>query len=281
MRVRTLIALAGLTAAALAGCGDDEATIIAKEGPKANDVVLSVAHSGGFIAPSATFSETPSAVVYGDGTTLQPGAMIEIYPGPAYVPLHEGKLTQDVIDGLLEQAQEQELDLTGEPVDAGQPPVADAPDTVLVIRTPDGKVVTHSANALGMDVGGAETMTEQQQDARRRMQEMVSAIESAVSDVASDEFVPDGYRLRATGADPAQFGGTADGEPEPRIKPWPVAGVDLAAAAECLAVTGADADGVRDTMKQADQLTFFTSAGTTYQVVIRPLLPDEDGCPTS
>ena len=35
---------------------------------------------------------------------------------------------------------------------------------------------------------------------------------------------------------------------------------------------------VTDTMTKANQLTFFTEAGKTYQVLARPLLPDETGC---
>ena len=31
-------------------------------------------------------------------------------------------------------------------------------------------------------------------------------------------------------------------------------------------------------MTKANQLTFFTEAGITYQVLARPLLPDETGC---
>jgi hypothetical protein len=32
---------------------------------------------------------------------------------------------------------------------------------------------------------------------------------------------------------------------------------------------------------ETNQLTFFTAAGGSYRVTIRPLLPDEAGCPAA
>lgn len=277
MRMRSLL-VAGLAAMALVACGSDSSTIVADDtghGPGPHDVVFRVEYSGGFVSPDMTFGQTPSAAVYGDGTTLVPGAMIEIYPGPAYVPLQRGSMTDAEIERLLALAEK--LELTGSSVDAGQPPVADAPDTVVSIRTRTGRVVEHRANALGMDAGGAGTLTDAQQDARRRLQQFVTEVETAAGAVASEEFVPDGYLLRASPAAPAAQ--PDSGGPEPRIKPWPVDAVDLSAASECLAVTGDAATDVRTTMRQADQLTFFTQDDESYRVVVRPLLPDETACP--
>lgn len=265
-----------LSAVVVAACGSDHSTIVADErGPGAHDVVFRVEQRGGFVSPESTFGRTPSVAVYGDGTTLVPGAMIEIYPGPAYVPLQRGSITGREIERLVDLADE--LDLTGASVDAGQPPVADAPDTVVTVRTRAGRLVEHRANALGMDAGGSGALTSAQQDARRRLQRLVAELESAAGAVGSEEYVPDGYLLRARPAEPAAV--PQPGEPKPRVKPWPVASVDLAAATDCLAVTGGPADDVRTTMRQADQLTFFTQGGQSYRVVVRPLLPDEDGCP--
>ena len=69
------------------------------------------------------------------------------------------------------------------------------------------------------------------------------------------------------------------GEPQPTVWHWPIDGVDLAGAQECLAVEGADADAVGALVAQANQLTRFEQAGVTYHVVVRPVLPDEPGCP--
>jgi hypothetical protein len=60
--------------------------------------------------------------------------------------------------------------------------------------------------------------------------------------------------------------------------PWPVTTLPLASIGECTAVTGDVASQVTHTMSNANQLTYFTDAGKTYQVLVRPLVPDETGC---
>lgn len=73
--------------------------------------------------------------------------------------------------------------------------------------------------------------------------------------------------------------GTVPGEPRPRLWAWPIEEVDLAAVGQCLVVEGDVADAVGALFSQADQLTRFEQAGVAYAVVVRPLLPDEPGCP--
>ena len=63
-------------------------------------------------------------------------------------------------------------------------------------------------------------------------------------------------------------------EVEPTIVEWPAAAPSLADATECLAVP---ADQVGDVLADANQLTFFTSDGATYQIAAKPQLPG-DGC---
>ena len=83
-----------------------------------------------------------------------------------------------------------------------------------------------------------------------------------------------GWRLRATVTDQLPTG-----EPAPTVVPWPVTSVPLATVGECSAVIDpATVTQVTDTLTKANQLTFFTEAGITYQVLARPLLPDESGC---
>jgi hypothetical protein len=57
---------------------------------------------------------------------------------------------------------------------------------------------------------------------------------------------------------------------EPTVVDWPAdAGVRLADAATCTVVP---ADGVGDALAAANQLTFFTDADVTYQVLAKPIL---------
>lgn len=47
---------------------------------------VSIEMGGGFVPRGFDFRAPPSAVIYDDGTTLAPGAVIAIYPGPAVLP---------------------------------------------------------------------------------------------------------------------------------------------------------------------------------------------------
>jgi hypothetical protein len=264
---------------AAAACGDDDEPVTSGGGrPTGGDeVVIRVEQLGGFVTPEMLFARTPSVTVYGDGTVLVPGAHIEIYPGPAYVPLQRGTLSGRDVDDLLALAEE--LELRGEPVDAGTPPVADAPATRITIDDGD-RVTVHEAEALGFHEG-VDALTDDQLDARERLERFVDEVSGRATEVADTEHVPDTFVLRAEEADPSAVAGD-DGpadEPGPRVTPWPVADVDLSAARTCLEAEGEQAEEVRSVMTDADQLTFFTQDDRTWRVAVRPVLPDEDGCP--
>jgi hypothetical protein len=62
------------------------------------------------------------------------------------------------------------------------------------------------------------------------------------------------------------------------VLPWPVEGVALADAAECVAVDGDGAATLVATLADANALTMFEQDGVTYTVWFRPLLPHESGC---
>jgi hypothetical protein len=78
------------------------------------------------------------------------------------------------------------------------------------------------------------------------------------------------------------------GEPELPQQPveWPVAGsletfgepIDVPEDARCGVVSGEDLAGVLGAAATANQLTPWTSDGAEYQLIFRPLLPDEHGC---
>jgi len=68
-------------------------------------------------------------------------------------------------------------------------------------------------------------------------------------------------------------------EPQPVLWAWPIAEVDLGGAADCLAVEGEVAAEVGSRFALANQLTRFEQGGVAYHVVVRPVLPDEPGCP--
>ena len=240
-----------------------------------SSLVVRVDLTGGFVPVETIFTNLPVVSVYGDGSVITSGPQIMIYPGPVVPNLLVRKLDAAGMQAVLTAAEE--AGVLTEPFDYGQPPVADVPDTGVTVNVND-KSYTQGANALGGDFG-TENLTQAQIDARAKLSKFVDSMSNLETLVGAEHIGPEqpftitGWRLRATVADQLPTG-----EPAPTVVPWPVPSLALASVGECTAVTGDVGAQVTDTMTTANQLTFFTDAGKTYQVLARPLLPDETGC---
>lgn len=260
-----------------AACGDDDETTTsaAAPPPAADGLVLQVERSGGFVMADVAFSTVPSVSIYGDGRVLAPGATIMIFPGPVLVPLHETTIPEADVSELLELADE--LGLVGEPLDFGQPPVADAPDTVVTIRTAEG-TTEQRAQALQEVDPSDPSLTEEQRDARRRLQELVEAAERvAFSGEEQGTYEPEAYAARAVEEEPPTDPSSPD--PQPRLVPWPVELLPPAEIGSCTVFESDAARQLEELFSEADQLTWFTDAeDRTWRVAVRPLLPHETGC---
>ena len=171
----------------------------------------------------------------------------------------------------------QEAGVLTEPFDYGQPPVADVPDTGVTVNAND-KSYTQGANALGGDFG-TENLTQAQIDARAKLSKFVDSMSNLETLVGAEHIGPEqpftitGWRLRRRSPISCRRASPRRPSCRGRSRRSP-----LASVGECTAVTGDVGAQVTDTMTTANQLTFFTDAGKTYQVLARPLLPDETGC---
>ena len=56
----------------------------------------------------------PSFTLYGDGTVIVPGPVIQIYPGPAVTPLIRSKLSESQVQALLKRAGRRDCSSRGE-----------------------------------------------------------------------------------------------------------------------------------------------------------------------
>jgi hypothetical protein len=247
----------------------------------ASDLVLRAAYEGGFIAPIGRRSAIPIVSVYADGRIVTEGAVPAIYPGPLVAPLVYRSVGPDGAKAILEAAVD--AGLAGE--DAVYPggPVADAPQTVITV-VHDGTQTVSRFDALGIgpspDPSSSDPTTRTQAAAMALLDRLASG--DTFGGTASDGGVltPDGYRLFVTpGAPEASDLGLA----RPPVV-WPLA-TPLAAFGEADPqgstgarfgeVTGADAATLRPVLEAASQITPFTSGGTPWTIVVRPLLPDE------
>jgi hypothetical protein len=285
MRSRRVVASALLAAVALAACGNDDdgavgtdpgSTLPGVDAPGdgfehptgADEVVISYVEAGGFTTREFAFQQTPNVLVSGDGRVFSPGVQIAIYPGPLLPAVQVQTITEEGIQQLLAAAADAGL-LADVEYD-GPTNLADAPTAIVTINAA-GETWVHEAYALGLgSPDGTETSPER--EALLGFVRLLGDLSAAAGpeNVGETElFEPREYAIEALVVDDlSAYGG--DGI-EPRVMEWPEEiTTRLADATSCTVVPTAE---VGATLLAADQLTFFTDDGVTYQVLARPVLP--------
>jgi hypothetical protein len=236
----------------------------------ADDVVLRIAYEGGFVPVEYLFLDLPTVLVTGDGRVIVNGPVPAIFPGPLLPNMQQRTITEDGLQTLLRLADEHDLfrDVTYAPNEM----VADAPDTVVTIAAAGG-TFEHRAYALGMAGTGGDELDPD----RARLAEFVAAVTDFVTVSGGEALGPEQpyptetYLIRATPSEP-----TDDSGVEPTVVDWPAdTGIALATASDCAAVPAA---AVGELFVEANQLTWFTDAGTTYQLIVKPQLPGVPAC---
>ncbi|MEA2556918.1 MAG: hypothetical protein QOG88_456 [Actinomycetota bacterium] len=265
--------------------------------PTAPDqVVVRISTGGGFIAPSYSITQLPQFSLMGDGRAVTPGAIPEIYPGPAISPLFSQQLTPDAVQAILALAKTDGLFVSSRDyTDMGSVGIADAGTTTITIVA-EGETHTFNFYAL-TDLGQnkPDHMSQAEFDARTKAQDFATQVGDLrwlPADSAADQvpFAPTGVRVFVSGyqSDPNMS--------EPPIE-WPL-GTGLAgfgdatkgAAAgsglntndglpsRCGVVTGDELTTLMPLIQHANQLSPWKSDGKQYGLLFRPLLPDESGC---
>jgi hypothetical protein len=254
----------------------------------ANELVLRVEVGGGLVAPGYILSELPVTSIYGDGRVITRGPQIEIYPGPALPNLLVSRVSEDGLQRILAAAAE--AGILGRDASYPYPLIADAPTTTFLVNA-GGTTSAVSAYALGL---GEDTSVLSPEDAAARAD--LADFAARLGDLpgwlggevvsAEAPFDFGAVRIYAQPATPA----AQDPEPSPTIAHWPLAtplaafGEPFRATAEppmrCGVVTGDDLATIRPALESANQLTYWRSGGETWSLILRPLLPDEAGCPT-
>jgi hypothetical protein len=160
--------------------------------------------------------------------------------------------------------------------DTGGPICCDMGDTNVVLT--DATTI-HELSASGLEAEDSANLTAAQRDVRQAIIDLRSRLET-LAEESDDEYTP---------AELAVYvfeGGAAPGVEPP---PWPLddplaeGGTPIEPDGRCLHIT-TDSDTVwaavqdRDRSPQAAS-TIWRSAGRTWHVIVRPLLPHEHGCP--
>jgi hypothetical protein len=245
-------------------------------------VVLRVSSSGGFVAPQTNLRALPAFTLYGDGTVIVPGAIPQLFPGPAISPLVKSKLSERQVQALLVRARQAGLLARGAIGYGGMGAVgiSDAPTTTVILNAA-GRHVVRQAYALGAGAAGGRLSTKQLQ-ARQALARFVASLPPGLSGAR--------YAPHAIAVYVAPFRGQAQRGAKRIV--WPLAS-NLAAAGKavssglgyrCVAVTGSEAKTLLATLRTANEQSQWVArahATRAYEVVARPLLPDQRGCPVA
>lgn len=253
----------------------------------ATDLVLRLRYVGGFIAPAAHLVDIPVITVSGDGTVIVPGPQIEIYPGPAMPNLQRATITPAGMQRLLEAARDAGLLGPDAHYDLGG--IMDAASAEFTVNA-DGGIHVISAYAL-MEGGDAPEGTDPAVVAARAKLATFQAQLGDLEALLGSELGPwsryqaDAIQLLVS------LGAPDDGQglvQQPIV--WPLSapladfGATLPAlmpGQRCGVVSGTDLDSLRPLLEKANTLTPWGDHGASFGIVVRPLLPGEDGCPTA
>jgi hypothetical protein len=238
-------------------------------------VVLRISSGGGFVTPQTNLRALPSFTLYGDGTVIVPGVITQMYPGPAIYPLIRSKLRESQVQALLRRAARAGLLARG-PIDYGTVGVSDMPTTTVLLNA-GGRQVKRQAYALGAT--GGTPLPARQAAARKALTRFIAGLPHGVSGA---QYVP-----RAL----AVYVAPSDGHAQPGASEvvWPLER-NLATAGKrvpsglnyrCISVGGADAKTLLASLRNANEVSLWSmrpSPGKRYQLIARPLLPDERNC---
>jgi hypothetical protein len=231
----------------------------------AGDLVVRVVTEGGFAAESGGPARLSELSVFADGRVIIEGPRTLEYPGPALPNLREFRLTRIGLDLVVDEARAAGL-LDDPPPDYGDAGITDQPTTTVTVRV-EGKTRQVNVYALEFDDG----LTAEQRENRRRLLQFIGfaghphGVGVHVVPGSTRRYEPAAVAVRIHPSD------TTEGD----THAWPLG--DLAGT-ECTVVSGAELPAVLDEVGTAREDVRWQSAGESYQLHFRPLLPDEQTC---
>jgi hypothetical protein len=256
----------------------------------ATEVVVRIGYDGGFVAPGFFLTWLPSVTVYGDGTVITQGPVAEIYPGPALPNLRVSRVSEAGLQEILAAAAG--AGLLGADRHYGYDMIADAPTATFTVVA-NGATHETTAYALGIGDDRPEGMSAEDAAARKALTSFEAKLADLPSWLGSEVVAADrSYGFDAIRVFTTPGDATAlDPGVEPSVVDWPLAeplataGIPLDGigreGSRCLLLEGDDLATARPMLETATELTFVRSGGATYSLGLRPLLPDEAGCPTT
>ncbi|MGQ0680085.1 MAG: hypothetical protein ACT4OM_10625 [Actinomycetota bacterium] len=258
----------------------------------AGDVIVRISAGGGFVPVEVNLAGLPQLTLYGDGRLIVQGPMIAIFPAPALPNLLVRRIQPAGVNAILEAARTAGLTGRNRNFDQASSKVTDLPTTEFVVATDAG---THTTSIYGIDFVQEVELSQDEREAVNRLlefRELLTGLETFLpegslgpeSTFDSEEirvYVTEQVILPAEGDQP-----TGDELPQEPVA-WPLA-TPLAAFGQptqpegyrCGTVQGEELNQFLKVARSANQLTPWTSQASSFVLVVRPLLPDESGCPS-
>ena len=247
-------------------------------------LILRIQTSGGFVAPGYLLTTMPSFALYGDGSIIVPGPVIQIYPAPLLPNLRVIRISAAEIQKIVAAADA--AGLLGPDGSFDAVGIADAGTTEFTTVVA-GKVHRISAYALSEAGGpGPATAEDPAIEAARaklsafwaKMTDLSTFLGRPVSD--TEAYKPAGLRLFIRDAGPAD-----PSQPTPQVRAWPLA-TDPSTVSQqttvpdtmCVALTGPDVATFTAAAANANGGTVWTFGKARYSVSVRPMFPNETGC---
>jgi hypothetical protein len=283
--MRKLISILGISllTAACTGAGASPTPVPHYNVATGSDqLVLQITIGGGLVPMNVRLTGTPWFALYGDGLIVSRGPVTSSYPGPLLPNLRQTRVTPAEIQKILAAADQ--AGLLGPDANFNATDIFDASSTTFTTIV-DGK--THSIGAYALGYEGA-TVDATMVETRRRL----SGFEDAVGDMPTflGREVGDAgpYDAAAMRLFTSPFDSSDPASVTRQVVAWPLS-VDPGTAGEvakvpetrCLVVTGSDLEAFLTVAKTTNTLTIWTNGASRYSVYVRPLYPDETGCPAS
>jgi hypothetical protein len=268
-------AVLALVVAGIAACGGTSDAGSYKHPEGANEVVLRVNSGGGFVTVEYNLRAVPQFTLFGDGTVVVTGPTITIYPGAALPNLQTTKVSEETIQAMLSAAQE--AGLFENDVNYGRPGITDMPTTTITVNV-DGTTYESNLYALSTDAAGGGLTMEQQQ-ARAEIATLVGKLNGVESFQQGLQWASYQFTSITAYSTPAVTGG--NGDVQPNKLDWPLG--DLGTLGQATqpegfrkaVITGADLEKLRPLFDDSTEITVWNSGGKEYNVIFRPMLPDE------
>ncbi|HZB01444.1 MAG TPA: hypothetical protein VE800_04970 [Actinomycetota bacterium] len=286
MRLRSVsallssIALFSACADLTTGPGDGGTSIEHATGDR--EVLVRVSYEGGLIDVAWHLTNLPIFSLYGDGTVIQPGAQIAIYPGPALPAISSRTIAEAGIQSILREALDAVEGVPDHLNDLYSMQIADATSTVITVNAA-GVERTISVYALAEAPQRPEGMPDDVYEARQRLSRLVTKLGNLEPWLPAaslgDETT---YRSQAARVFVSDYRKVDDLHQEPIA--WPAGSLGRfgeptqPTGYRCGTLSGDAWNVVREQASRANQLTPWTDAGERFSVLFRPLLPDESGC---